>query len=90
MPDANSEYEICATSSNLMKFVHLIPSFKVAISNRDTVQPMSYCMGTHRHINMIPISYRKTGKHTNLWALIIKLFRNETGNQKHHIYECNS
>ena len=52
MPEANSEYGICATSPNLMKFVHLITSFKVAISDRDTIQPMSYYIRTHRHINM--------------------------------------
>ena len=52
MPEANCEYGICATSPNLVKFVQLITSFKIAISDRDTVQPMSYCMRTHRHINM--------------------------------------
>ena len=55
MPEANSEYKIHATSSNLMKFVYLITSFKVAISDRDTVQSMSCCMRTHRHINMGPM-----------------------------------
>ena len=90
MPEANAEYGICVTSPNLVKFVNLITNLKVGISDRDTVQPMSYCVGTHRHINMRPISYRKTGKHTNLRPLIVKLFRNETGNQTRHIYECNS
>ena len=56
MPEANCEYGICATSLNLMKFVYLITGFRTAISDRDTVQPMSYCMGTHRHINMGPIT----------------------------------
>ena len=53
MPEANSEYIICATSPNLMKFVHLITGFKVAISDRGTIHPMSYCMGTHRHIHKL-------------------------------------
>ena len=54
MPEANSEYGICATSPNLVKFVQLITSFKIAISDRDTVQPIFYCLGTHKHINMGP------------------------------------
>ena len=56
MPEANSEYGIYATSPNFMKFAHLITGFKVANSDRDTVQPMSYCMRTHRHINMGPMT----------------------------------
>ena len=39
-----------------MKSVHLITGLIVAISDRDTVQPMSYCMKTHRHINMGPMT----------------------------------
>ena len=68
MPEANSEYGICATSPNLMKFVHLITSFKVAISDRETIQPMSYCMRTHRHINMGPM----TGVSQILGGLVTK------------------
>ena len=41
---------------NLMKFVHLNTGFRISVSNRDTVQSMSYCMGTHRHINMGPMA----------------------------------
>ena len=52
MPEANSGYGICVISSILMKSVHLITSLKVAIYDRDTVQPMSYCMRTHRCTNM--------------------------------------
>ena len=56
MPESNSGYGICAISSILMKSVHLITSLKVAIYDRDTVQPVSYCMSAHRHINMGPMA----------------------------------
>ena len=69
MPEANSEYGICAASPNFMKFANLIPGFKVANSDRNTVQPMSYYMGTHRHINMRPISYRQIIWNSVAWRL---------------------
>ena len=56
MSEAHSEYKIHAISPSLMKFVHLNTGFRISVSNRDTVQSMSYCMGTHRHINMGPMA----------------------------------
>ena len=118
---------------NLMKFVHLNTGFRIAVSDRDTVQPMYYCMGTHMHINIGPItgvsqilgelvtewskvlqhasferlefirdalqaklnsqdadSFPKSGGHTDLGALMIKLFRDESGTQTQYTHKCNS
>ena len=125
MPEANSEYGICATSPNLMKFVHLITSFVVAISDRDTVQPMSYCMGPMTGVSQMlgelvtewsnvlqyasferlesirdalqpklnsqdADSFPKSSGHTDLGALIIKLFRDESETQTPYTHKCNS
>ena len=90
MPEANSECRICATSPNLMKFVHLITGFKVATSDRATIQSMTYCIEAYGHINKESISCRKTGGYTDLWELMAKLFRNETRNKTQYTCKYNN